>query len=93
MTYEIIFTSTYEKRAKKFFNQHSNLLPTYEKILNLLELNPKHPSLRLHKLNGKLQHLHSISINMQYRIILEFLIRGNEILLIDIGEHDAVYRK
>nr|WP_275587368.1 type II toxin-antitoxin system RelE/ParE family toxin [Spongiibacter marinus] len=57
----------------------------------MLEVNPYHPSLRLHGLKGRLQGLSSVSINMQYRIILEFEIRGEDIVLVDIGDHDGVY--
>jgi len=57
----------------------------------LLELNPHHPSLRLHKLKGRLSDLHSVSINMSYRITLEFLVEGNKILPVSIGRHGDVY--
>ena len=89
--YTLIFSATYEKRAKKFFKNHSDLLSTYEKILILLSNNPFHPSLRLHKLQGKLKQLHSVSINLQYRILLEFLIQDDKIIFIDIGSHDQIY--
>lgn len=92
MTFTIVFSASYEKRAKKFFKQHPDLLGLYEKVLTLLALNPHHPSLRLHKLKGNLKTLHSISINLQYRISLEFLIHDQEIILIDIGSHDGVYK-
>ena len=64
----------------------------YLKTLQLLELNPFHPSLRLHALSGRLQGLHSVSINLSFRITLEFLVIDNEILLINVGDHEAVYR-
>jgi plasmid maintenance system killer protein len=67
------------------------VLGQYQKTLQLLEVNPYHPSLRLHGLKGRLQGLSSVSINMQYRIILEFEIRGEDIVLVDIGDHDGVY--
>ena len=66
---------------------------TYRKTLLLLEANPRHPSLRLHALKGRLQGLHSVSINISYRITLELmLIDGQRLIPIDIGSHDAVYR-
>tara|TARA_Y100000052_G_C2949823_1_gene86387 strand:- start:62 stop:265 length:204 start_codon:yes stop_codon:yes gene_type:complete len=67
------------------------VLGQYQKTLQLLEVNPYHPSLRLHGLKGRLQGLSSVSINMQYRIILEFEIHGEDIVLVDIGDHDGVY--
>ena len=56
-----------------------------------MEINPFHPSLRLHKLQGKLDSLHSVSIDMQYRISIEFYIKDNRIIPINIGTHDEVY--
>jgi plasmid maintenance system killer protein len=48
---------------------------------------------RLHALKGRLQGLHSVSINISYRITLELmLIDGQRLIPIDIGSHDAVYR-
>jgi len=91
MSHSIIFTDSYEKRAKKFFKHHPDLINIYHKILLLLKTNPFHPSLRLHQLQGKLKSLYSISLTLQYRITLEFLIKNNEIILVDIGAHDQVY--
>jgi plasmid maintenance system killer protein len=59
--------------------------------LQLLEANPFHPSLRLHALNGKLQSMHSVTINLSYRITLEVLIQGGKIIPINVGNQDAVY--
>ena len=64
----------------------------YRKTLLLLEANPHHPSLRLHSLRGRLQGLHSVSINLSYRITLEVLIEGQTLIPIDIGSHDLVTR-
>ena len=60
-------------------------------MLNYLQANPHHPSLRLHSLSGQLQHLHSVSINLSYRITIEFLIQDKEIVLVNVGNHDDVY--
>lgn len=87
----IVFTENYIKRAKKFFKKHPEVLPQYEKTLKLLELNPTHPSLRLHKLKGRLSELFSVSINITYRIIIIILIEDNKIVPVDIGKHDEVY--
>ena len=91
MTYQIIFTNSYIKRASKFIKQHPELLSQYGKTLKLLELDPNHPSLRLHPLKGKLKDLYSISINISYRITLEFFVSEKEIILVNVGHHDVVY--
>jgi mRNA-degrading endonuclease YafQ of YafQ-DinJ toxin-antitoxin module len=91
MSFHIVYTHGYLKRATKFIKRHPELLPQYEKTLKLLELNPRHPSLRLHRLTGPLRDLHSVSINISYRITLEFLLEDGKIVPISIGSHDEVY--
>lgn len=49
------------------------------------------PSLRLHGLSGHLRGLHSILINLSYRITLEPVIQEQDVILISIGDHDQVY--
>jgi mRNA-degrading endonuclease YafQ of YafQ-DinJ toxin-antitoxin module len=88
---EIIYTESYIKRARKFIKKHPDLLNQYEKTLQLLELNPFHPSLRLHKLKGKLSEIYSVSINITYRISLDFIINNDQIIPIDVGTHDQIY--
>lgn len=88
---EIIYTDSYVKRAKNFINKHPELISQYEKTLRLLESNPGHPSLRLHKLHGKLSELYSVTINISYRICIDFIIDDDTIIPIDIGTHDEVY--
>lgn len=89
--YEIRFTEGYEKRAIKFLKKHKDIYPQYEKTIELLEHNPHHPSLRLHKLQGKMSKFSSVSINMKYRVIIDFIIVDDVIVLVDIGSHDDVY--
>jgi mRNA-degrading endonuclease YafQ of YafQ-DinJ toxin-antitoxin module len=91
MSFRIVYTQGYLKRAARFIRRHPDLLPQYEKSLKLLELNPWHPSLRLHRLDGTLRDLHSVSINISYRITLEFLFVDGKIVPVDVGSHDEVY--
>jgi mRNA-degrading endonuclease YafQ of YafQ-DinJ toxin-antitoxin module len=91
MSFRIIYTKSYLKRATKFARRHPDLLGQYEKTLKLLELNPFPPSLRLHRLSGPLSDLHSVSINISYRITLEFLVEDGKIILVNVGSHDEVY--
>lgn len=60
------------------------------KCEKLFRQNPFHPSLRLHKLHGKLEDHWSISVTMKYRIIFKVL-DEEVILLISIGTH-AIYQ-
>ncbi len=91
MPYRLIYPESYIRRARKFIKRHPELLGQYRKTLELLEINPQHPSLRLHPLKGRLAGLHSVSINISYRISLELVISDQEIILVNIGTHDEVY--
>ena len=91
MNWEIIYTEQYNKKAAKFIKRHPDVLSQYQKTLELLSLNPHHPSLRLHELKGKFEGLSIISINMKYRITLEMIVTPKEIILINVGDHDQVY--
>ncbi len=87
---KIIRPHSYQKREQKFFKKHPELITQYVKTLKLLSLDLNHPSLRLHEIKQK--ECHSVSINMQYRVLLtlKFLDTG-EIILIDVGDH-KIYR-
>ncbi len=91
MSYVLVFTDQYNRRAARFLKRHPQVREQYRKTLLLLQANPHHPSLRLHALAGKLSGLHSASINLSYRITLELVIRDQQIVLINVGDHDAVY--
>ena len=92
MNYQIIYTPGYNRRAARFLKKHPDLALQYEKTLQLLEVDPFHPSLRLHRLKGALAELHSVSINFSYRITLEMIVQEESLLLVDVGSHDDVYR-
>jgi mRNA-degrading endonuclease YafQ of YafQ-DinJ toxin-antitoxin module len=92
VNWTLVFTDRYNRRALRFLRRHPELRETYRKTLLLLEANPYHPSLRLHALKGRLSGLHSVSINLSYRITLELLIEGRRLIPVDIGDHDTVYR-
>ena len=91
MTYQLVFTDQYNRRAARWLRRHPELRNQYLKTLQLLEADPYHPSLRLHALKGRLSGLHSISINLSQRITLELLIQDREIIPVNVGGHDTVY--
>ncbi len=92
MSFQLIYSESYLKRAKRFAKQHPDLKEQYRKALRLIEQNPFHPSLRIHPLQGRLTGLHSVSINISYRISLEMFITENEIVLVHVGSHHDVYK-
>jgi len=99
MSYKIFYTKSYNRRSARFIKKHPELIGQYEKTLRLLELDPFHPSLRLHKLKGRLSELHAVSINIGYRISIEFgyrisiefLLNEKTIIPINVGSHEDVY--
>ena len=93
MAYRLIYPESYLRRDRKFLKRHPELRKQYGKTLQLLELDPTHPSLRLHRLGGRLEELYSVSITLRYRITMEFLVSGDEILLVSVGSHDQTHRK
>ena len=91
MPYVLVFTDGYTRRALRFLKRHPELKSQYAKTLALLEINPHHPSLRLHALTGRLAGVHSVSINLSYRITLELLIQDQQIIPLNVGDHDSLY--
>lgn len=89
--FALVFTDQYNRRAAKFLKQHPDLRSQYLKTLQLLEANSSHPSLRLHALRGRFDGFHSVSIDLSYRITLELLIQDQQIIPVNVGDHDAVY--
>ena len=91
MPYQLLFTESYLRIAVHFLRRHPDLTRQYGKTVALLESNPHHPSLRLHALAGRHEGLHSVSINLSYRITLELVVRDRVIIPINVGDHEAVY--
>jgi len=91
--FKLLFPESYEEKARKFLKKHPELKNQYSKTLKLLELNPYHPSLRLHQFKISSFEGYSISINLSYRISLEFIIKAKEIILVNIGDHQDIYGK
>lgn len=78
-----------KKNISKIKKKDNLLYRKIEKQLEMLIVNPEHPSLRKHKLSGSLEDAWSISIDMNYRM-LYYLIDG-EAYIFRIGKHDSVY--
>lgn len=87
----LITTKSYEHQLQKFRQKHPELREQYFKTITILEDNPYHPSLRLHKLHGKLRDYYSVAINLKYRIMIDFIVRDDTVILISIGSHGEVY--
>jgi mRNA-degrading endonuclease YafQ of YafQ-DinJ toxin-antitoxin module len=105
--YTLVFTKTYERAEKKFLGKHPELVERYKKVLELLELEPEHATLKLHGLGGKLEGVFAVHLTHSYRITLSFVRpepkkkskddkqqdkTEGEIIFLYIGSHDEVYR-
>jgi len=88
--YTLIFTDHFTRIAARFLKRHPDMTRAYEKTLTLLQGNPHHPWLRLHELGGRLCGVHSVSINLSYRITLHLLVTEREIVPPDVDDCDEV---
>lgn len=77
-------------RLEKLKSKDKILAQRIEKQLELFAQNHLHPSLRTHKLAGKLENFWSISIDKRIRMVFTLDERGA--YFIDIGTHDQVYK-
>ena len=87
---ELILSNGYSKKSLAFLTVHPQLVNKYKKTLLLLQSNPHHPSLRLHKLLGRLDTFFSVSIDLKYRVPIAFIIHNDQIILIDFGNHREI---
>lgn len=90
--YTVEATEKFLRVARRFFQRHPELSSRFESVVELLQHNPRDPSLRLHALTGELKGLYAIRLTYSYRITLIIRFTEEVIVLIDIGPHDKVYR-
>ena len=90
--FTIIATQHFLRRARKFLKKHPELQERFTQILDDLTQDPFAPHLAYHHLGGKLKGIQAISITASYRITLTITISDQEIILLDVGNHDEVYR-
>ena len=91
--YKLVFPKSYEDKARRFLKKHPEVRSQDEKCLTLLELNPFHPSLRIHQFKTSNFEGYSVSINLSYRISIEFLVTEKEITMVNVGDHQDIYGK
>ncbi len=88
---KLVKDESYQRKERKFFKKHTDLVDKYVDVLKKLKSDPFEPSLKTHKLNGKMREFYSCSITHEYRIVCTFIIQNDIIVLVDIGSHDDVY--
>jgi addiction module RelE/StbE family toxin len=87
---KVIFSPTFQKKLSQLKKKDARLLLKIKKQLLLFETNPRHPSLRLHKLSGELKDVWSLSITMNFRLLF---VDDGEYYFFEIGTHEQVYGK
>lgn len=75
------------------FEKHLRDLPEHIqkraiRAIDILREDPMHPSLRLHRLSGKLEGLWSITLTRKHRIVFQYRENGVA-LLVTVGAHDT----
>lgn len=90
--YTIVTPEQFLRQARKFFRKHPELKSRFAAVVDALRADPFQTHLALHPLSGKLAGLHAVRLTYSYRITLTLLVADKEIILLDIGSHDEVYR-
>ncbi len=89
----LIATEGYKRALKSFVKKHRDLIAAHARVLRLLEEDRYHPSLKLHPLHGRHEGERAVSITYSFRLTLTLVVIEHEILLLDVGSHDDVYRQ
>ncbi len=90
MNIKLIETGKFIRKANKLVRKNKFLDRKLEVVLDKLVSNPFDPSLKTHKLKGKLSEFYSVSVTDDIRIIFQFAEDKNDlsILLLSIGSHN-----
>lgn len=91
----LVKTSYFTKSAKRLLSENPQLETKLRATLETLVTNPFTPSLKTHKLKGKLKGLYACSVERDMRIIFDINANKNDnsidVVLLNIGSHDDVY--
>lgn len=90
--YTLVWTAGFTRSAERFVRRHPELRAKFAAVLRDLERDPFQPHLKYHSLGGKLKGIQAISLTYSYRITLTLMVAEHEIILLDIGTHDDLYR-
>lgn len=86
----LVWGSSFKRAYRRTVKSRPDLKSKISDCLETLAADPFHPSLRTHKLSGKLKGLWAFVVEYDCRVVFRFLDNGDA-LLIDIGKHDEVY--
>ena len=92
MSWTLARTETFLATARKFFRRHPELKGEFADLLDQLQEDPFVPRLRAHPLKGRHRGTHAVSLTYSFRVVVILRVTGKEVILLDIGSHDEVYR-
>lgn len=81
---EVSFSSSFKRAFKKRIKGNVDLEARFWQKLKQFTVDPFDPSLKTHKLSGKLKEFWSFSVDYYFT-------EGEKAVLVDIGSHDEVY--
>jgi mRNA-degrading endonuclease YafQ of YafQ-DinJ toxin-antitoxin module len=90
--YTLVWSAGFTRSAENFIKSHPDLRDKFAAILRDLENYPFQPHLKYHQLRVNFKRVQAISITYSYRITLTIVVSDREIILLDVGSHDEVYR-
>lgn len=87
----VVFHPDVDKKLRLLHKKDIKRFKKINKQIKLLQTNPRHPSLRLHKITRNVENVWSISIDMSFRML--YIEKDRELYFFAMGTHDEVYQK
>lgn len=93
MNRQLLRSSKFRQTFKRFAKKNPRLSDGILEVLRQLAEDAFHPSLKTHKLSGKLEGYWACSAGYNLRIVFEIIRQENaeHIVLHSMGTHDTVY--
>ena len=87
---KVVWDQGFRRSYKRKVKNNDEYKKKFWNTLEIFAKDPFDPQLKTHKLSGKLKGLWVFSCLYDCRVIFKF-VKKDEVLLIDIGNHDEVY--
>jgi addiction module RelE/StbE family toxin len=87
--FKLLAKNQFLRASSRLLKKTPDLDPKLSSVLKKLKEDPFAPSLKTHKLKGRLQESYACSLTIDLRIIFE--LTTDTVHLLDIGTHDEVY--
>ena len=87
----IKFSPDLRKKLQVIRKRDNKFSKKIQKQLKLFQSNPRHKSLRLHRITREVKDVWSISIDIKTRML--YIDEDEEFYFFTIGSHDEVYKR